>query len=198
MCDFGGRLPTSDVFSIACCNPDDGHEYCQASATNKCSQSYDEQQHTFFTQCPKITPSGCGLYNTNGSFVIEASTNTSSFTFDGLRYKDAEYKVKSVDTCYYQVQNPTYYYVNGSISIKFTKIEEGVNIYLNGGSDVYNSSMQIISNNQTVTVGSQYSVDQSTNFIVTAVPKYNNYNTSFTFEYFAEGIEYPWYELFYY
>ena len=42
--------------------------------------------------------------------------------------------------CYYQLGNPTLYYLSGNVYIKFTKIEEGVSVYINAGSDVRNMS----------------------------------------------------------
>jgi len=150
MCDFGGRLPTTDVYNVACCDPNDGNEYCQAGPTNTCSASYNDQRHNFYTYCPKINATGCGIYNTGGEFLIEASTEKKTFTYSGLRYKTREYKFKSIDSCYYQVQNPTYYYTSGNVYLKFTEIEDGVNVYLNAGANVRNNSETLVNNNQTV------------------------------------------------
>lgn len=56
--------------------------------------------------------------------------------------------------------------------------------------------MSVASNNR-VKVDTEYQIDQSVNFIITAIPKYNNYNTSFTFEYHTDGDAFPWYEVLY-
>ena len=72
--------------------------------------------------------------------------------------------------CYYQVGNPTLYYLSGKVYIKFTKIEEGVKIYLNAGSDVRNMTKSFVAYNGTVKVGEQYEIDQSINYVVTAIP----------------------------
>jgi len=130
--------------------------------------------------------------------VIEASTANSSFTKSNLRYKDAVYKIKTVDSCFYQVQNPTYYYSSGNVYLKFPEIEDGVKVYLNAGADVRNSSVALVDNNSSVQAGQEFMIDQSLNYIITTVPQYNSYNTSFTFEYYTDGAEYPWYELYYY
>jgi hypothetical protein len=59
--------------------------------------------------------------------------------------------------CYYQVGNPTLYYTSISkevkVYIKFTKIEKGVQVYLNAGSDVRNMTKSFVTSNNTVTVG---------------------------------------------
>ena len=162
MCNFAGRLPSSDPYSVACCDPNDSHEYCQTTvADNTCSPSYNEAQHNFYTYCPRINSTGCGIYDTASSqnFEIEASTTNQSFTFDALRYKDAAYKFKSVDACYYQVMNPTLYYSKGNIKVRFDQIEKGVKLYINAGSDVRNCSVTLVDYNRTVTVGDEFELD---------------------------------------
>lgn len=199
MCNYGGNLPTTNPYAVACCSPGDSHEYCQRSESNTCSPIYNEAKHNYFTYCPLINSTGCGLSNTKSDdMTIEASTKPSTFIFDQLRWKKAEFKFTSVDVCYYQVQNPTYYYSSGKVFIEFKTAEEGVELYLNAGGNVTNSSMAMVEYNRTVELNKKYEIDQSINYIVTAVPKYNNYNTSFSFEYSTDGVEYPWYELFYY
>jgi hypothetical protein len=61
--------------------------------------------------------------------------------------------------CYYQVMNPTYYYKNGKVKIKFTKIEIGVDLYINYGGDVRNMSQSLIINNRTLKVGEEFEID---------------------------------------
>ena len=77
--------------------------------------------------------------------------------------------------------NPTYYYTNGNVKIKFTTIEKGIDVYLNAGSDVRNMSKAIVQYNRTVTLNKEYSIDQSLNFVVTVIPKLNSYNTTYSF-----------------
>ena len=92
MCNYGGNLPSTDQFAIACCEDGDTNTYCLPSDTNTCSPTYNDAKHLFYTYCPRINSTGCGIYQTAGSFEIEASTTNQTFTFDNLRYKDAEYK----------------------------------------------------------------------------------------------------------
>ena len=191
MCQYNGFLPTEDPYNIACCDNSD-HEFCKANSQNLCSGSFNDQRHAFFSYCPLINSTGCGAYGGNGT-QIEASTEKKSFTYSNLRYKDKDYKFKSVDSCYYQVMNPTFYYTSGKLYIKFTQIESGVEVHLTAGADVRNNSVSVVPNNQTVEVGELYAIDQTLNYLVYAVPKYNNYNTSFTFEYYTDGVAYPWY-----
>ena len=69
MCNFGGRLPTSDPYDMACCDPNDGHEYCQRSESNQCSPgSFNDLRHSFYTHCPRINATGCGIYGSDNSF----------------------------------------------------------------------------------------------------------------------------------
>ena len=195
MCDFDGQLPTEE-YNLACCEPNDPDPYCQTSETNTCSGSYQDTQHNFFTYCPLINSTGCSIYTND--MVLEASTANQTFSKTNLRYKDAVYKIKTVDACYYQVQNPTLYYTSGSVYLKFPTIEDGVQVYLNAGSDVRNSSVALVDNNSSVKAGDEFIIDQSLNYVITTVPRYNSYNTSFTFEYYTDGVEYEWYELYYF
>ena len=55
--------------------------------------------------------------------------------------------------------NPTYHYLSGKVNIKFTKIEQGVTIYINSGSDVRNMTNAVVKNNGTVKVGDKFTID---------------------------------------
>ena len=89
------------------------------------------------------------------------------------------------------------YNQGAKVYLKFTQIEDGVDVYINAGSDVRNASMTLVNNNSTVEVNRQFDIDQSVSYIIVAVPKQNHFNTSFTFEYNTDGVSFPWYELFY-
>lgn len=81
--------------------------------------------------------------------------------------------------------------------MKFTDIEEGVKVYLTAGSDYTNASVALVDYNRTVELDKQYEIDQSLNYIISAIPNKNSFNTSFTFEYYTDGVEYPFFELYY-
>jgi len=133
------------------------------------------------------------------NLTIEASPTVQTFKYDNLRYATNKWKDKIYGMCHYQVMNPTYYYKSGNVKIKFTEIEKGVKLYINSGSDVRNMTNSLINNNGTVSVGDQFTIDQSLNYIVTVIPDKNSYNTSYAFEYSTDGSEtYEWYELYYY
>ena len=101
--------------------------------------------------------------------------------------------------CYYQVGNPTLYYLSGNVYVKFTKIEAGVSIYINAGSDVRNMTTSLVPYNRTVKLGEEFKIDQSSNLIVTMIPKEDSYNTTYSFEYWTDATNtYPWYELYYF
>jgi hypothetical protein len=75
MCDFGGNLPVLNNYAVACCNQDDSHEYCKPSKSNVCSPKYNDAKHSFYTYCPMINSTGCGMQNPKPKdMVIEAST----------------------------------------------------------------------------------------------------------------------------
>jgi hypothetical protein len=73
--------------------------------------------------------------------------------------------------CYYQIGNQPYYFKSGNVKVIFTKIETGVDVYINAGSDVRNMSKVIVPNNASVSVGKEYLIDQSVNFVITGIPK---------------------------
>jgi len=56
----------------------------------------------------------------------------------------------------------------------------------------------MVPGNSTVKVDSEFTIDQSISYIITAVPKYNSYNTTYEFEYWTDATEkYPFYFTFY-
>ena len=62
MCAYDGHLPTTDVYNQACCYPGDPSPFCQPSDTNICSASRLHDGHHFYTKCPLVNATGCGLY----------------------------------------------------------------------------------------------------------------------------------------
>ena len=110
---FGERLST-------CCDPWDEREVCtQANYSNtECSEPFSYSHGNFYTYCPDINAGDCGLpvlndFGTN--MVLEASIDTQTFKFGGLRYSNAK-KV----SCYYQIKTPNFYYKTGQLKIKVT------------------------------------------------------------------------------
>ena len=201
MCRYAGRLPTTDPYKVACCSPGSFDPECLPSETNICSESYNDMKHNFFTYCPKINATGCGIYNSGGDdkMIIEASNENQTFTYAGMRYKESDYKFKTVDSCYYQVQNPTYYYTSGTFKIVFHEVEPGVKLYLNAGTDVRNSTYELVAYNRTITPYEVYGIPYNENFLITATVEKDSYNTSFSFSYINEdGVPYEWWELYYY
>jgi hypothetical protein len=79
-------------------------------------------RHSFFNHCPLINATGCGVFdsNTEDEIVLEAKNDVQTFTFDQLLWKDKEFKLKTVDSCFYQVMNPTLWYTKGTVFLKFT------------------------------------------------------------------------------
>ena len=92
--------------------------------------------------------------------------------------------------------NEPHTYKSGKLFIRFTTIQ-GVNIYMNAGSDYKNASEVLVPNNGTVTVNKWYKIDQSSNFIIVIVPRWYQ-STDFKFEYYTEGVKEEWYYTIYY
>ena len=116
-----------------------------------------------------------------------------------MRFKDAKWKAKEVGACYYQVQNPDYYYKQGIVNLVLTQKDDDVDIYVNSGSDVRNCSDDLGTGNSTVPVGSSFSINQSSKYIITVVPRRNSFNTTFAFKFdTVKTVDYPWYEFYYY
>lgn len=93
--------------------------------------------------------------------------------------------------------NPTYYYSTGNVYVKFKKVQSGVDVFISGGMDYDNATVTVQDGDAKVQLNKEYKIDQSINFIITAVPEYNNYHTTYEFEYWTDGVEYPLWERFY-
>ena len=76
----------------------------------------------------------------------------SKFVYKSLRYKDAEWKNPAYGVCYYRLRNPLYYWKSGNVYLKFTKIDEGIRVHVNAGSDVRNMTVNVIPYNRSATV----------------------------------------------
>jgi len=75
---------------------------------------------------------------------------------------DSQWKknIKRFDVCWYKLTPPVAtMYKTGKILVKFTKIESGINIYLNGGTDTKNMTTQIISGNEAAKIDVKYELD---------------------------------------
>ena len=73
-------------------------------------------------------------------------------------------------------------YKAGKMNIKFTKLEQGVTIYLTSTDNTF-EEVQILKR----TNDKSYEIDNDKAFIVTAVPSINSYNTTFSFDYSQTG-----------
>ena len=71
-------------------------------------------------------------------------------------------------------------------------------MFITAGSDFNNCSIDIHENNHSIEVGSVFQLDQSLNYIITTIPDFESYNTTFAFEFYTNGTEYPWFERTYY
>lgn len=67
-------------------------------------------------------------------------------------------------------------------------------VYLLGGNKRTNASIAIVSNNASMTVGQEYSIDISTEAILVAIPNTNKLTGKYEFTYSLSGDEYSWLE----
>lgn len=95
------------------------------------------------------------------------------------------------------------YYQEVKTILKINNIDPGVTLFLYKGNNITSKSdgqmLQIFTGG--ILEGSQTDFElpgDSEFFILTAVPKYNQYQTSFNFTYFSEGEPYPFFEWYYY
>lgn len=56
MCNWGNE---KDPTVVACCEPGSKSIYCQPSAKNKCSPTFEVSKGMFFTHCPGIDKDQC-------------------------------------------------------------------------------------------------------------------------------------------
>jgi hypothetical protein len=92
MCKWGGF--TNDPWTYACCTPDNPSDYCQPSDFNECTPSYTEIKERFFTYCPLINNTMCGMGDTEDvKMEFIAKNEKQTFSFDRLRWKDKYYKL---------------------------------------------------------------------------------------------------------
>lgn len=93
--------------------------------------------------------------------------------------------------------NKPYTYKSGKLFLKISAME-GCNVYINGGTDLKNASETLVPGNGSVTVDKWYEIDQSSNFIITVVPKKDQLKTDFRFYYYTKGVKEDWYNTIYY
>lgn len=65
-----------DPWSVKCCAPNSRELECQPSDQNRCSQTYKESQFEFYTHCPLINTTSCGLKNKDDGLVLETQDKT--------------------------------------------------------------------------------------------------------------------------
>lgn len=88
---------------------------------------------------------------------------------------------------------PDYYWKTAKINIKFTKIEEGVNIHLFGddgiGDGVYNLKKALVDDDpaKTPVINTVYKLNQDFNMTVVAYPEKDSRTTDFEFEFWITG-----------
>lgn len=106
------------------------------------------------------------------------------------------------DVCWWNIHIQKWKWKRANISIKFTEIQDGINIYLYGsrGDDASNLVKSLVPGaNQNPKIGKEYTVDSDMyNITVIAVPKEGEIWTNFEFEFkIIDGLEFPYYEQFF-
>ena len=62
-----------------------------------------------------MTKTNCGLTNNYQNLDLFAKNDKSTFTFNNLRYKTAEYKIEQYQACTYKIMNPPGGYKGGKV-----------------------------------------------------------------------------------
>jgi len=106
----------------------------------------------------------------------------------------------ALDACYWSIDHQKWKWKTADITVKFTKIEAGINLGLwgnEGGQEVRSSTLikQVLEDGEQIKVDTEYKVDAiHYDMIVIAYPELNSIQTAFEFEFSVTGEEYPWYE----
>jgi len=132
----------------------------------------------------------CGVESTD----LIATGSTKSVNVSSLPYTVKLQNSISYLSCYYHIAPAKYSFKDGAkIKIKIDKAAN-VSAYLFGGNSRENASISVVSNNATVTVGTEYVIDASTEAILLVNPNLNQLITSFSFTFVVSGTEYSWWE----
>ena len=186
-----------DPWEVKCCSPGSKDPNCdRSSASITCSPTYRDSKFAFYTYCPNISSNKCGLKDAkNMEINPQADKKPKTFKMNHLRNHGSEaWKLPAYDVCYYNLKNSPYIFKNGNVFLKFTKIEKGVQVYVNSGSGVRNMTKSVSGSsrrNETATVNKLYQLPMSESFIITTIPSEKSYNTSFEFEYYSDGEAHP-------
>ena len=119
------------------------------------------QPYKWYTHCPGITPKSCGGHQ----FLIPIG-DKQTWGHLGLKYAQTERRWKSKDgdkyeSCWWSIHVPEYTWKTARIKIKFTTIEEGINIHLYGtvSKEAKDLKTEIIKDDKTPTLDEIYSLD---------------------------------------
>ena len=104
-----------------------------------------------------------------------------------VAHDDNEYS----PSCYYEIRTAKYTFKTGRNFIKFSKIDEGAIIHINGGESWKSADAEMVEGNISPIVGTKYSLDMTSNIVVSAYARMVYDNTEYAFEYWTEGEEYP-------
>jgi hypothetical protein len=193
-------------FRVPCCQLGDTGADCTPSLSRKCSALLKSGPE-FFSFCPLINQTSCGLPNSDNStdMAIWASTETQTFKFDKLKRTG---DTKSADTavCIYQITAPPLQYKLDTLklSLKLTIHEKDVRLYLQKGYNIQNQTGTLFGNSSndyivnSVNEKKEFELSGEESMILTAIPRSNGDMTGFGFEYKLQGEFYPWYQWYYY
>ena len=170
----------SNQWQVQCCRRGDTNPNCKEGGNVKCSPQFYKNRLEYFSTCPQMTKKNCGYEHNYMDLDLYASNDNTNFRVDGLRWKTNKYKVPTYQACTYKVMNPPGGYKGGKVYLTVEKKEAGMRLYFRkNGKDV------------TLRLNSEYNVQNGEEFMITAVPTKNSFNTTFSLKYRTDGTKDP-------
>ena len=74
----------ADPYEVSCCSSNTDKNCDPRERRLSCSKTYNVDKHAFYTFCPRINGTSCGLDSNN--LTIEASPEKQTFKYEDLRY----------------------------------------------------------------------------------------------------------------
>ena len=177
---------TSSPQDLACCPKGDTSPACTASETNHCSPSYsdpivqDAPYYAWYSYCAGISDQTCG----GNQELVARKNETKIFQMEDMLHITSKWKQQQYDACWWRITVPTQMYKDGLLTVKFNRIEEGVHLFMNVGTDIFNMTKPMeMDVNTPVKALKSYEVSVDDSLIIMGLPLENRFDTNFEIEY---------------
>jgi hypothetical protein len=169
----------TNKWEVQCCSSSSSDKNCKDGGGVSCSSKVSDSNE-YFGMCPQNNKDNCGFSKNYMNLDLYAGNDKTTFNFDNLRWKTNAYKIPAYGACTYKIMNPPGGFTSGKVYMTIKKKEKGVRIYLKSNGK-YTASL----------LNKEFSVDNGEEFMLTAVPTKNSFNTSFTIQYRTDGAKDP-------